>query len=57
MKWEKQKLTEIDETLENLNKLKALAKDKLKSTEERLSVLSKEMPEYIEIYKKMKGMI
>jgi flagellar motility protein MotE (MotC chaperone) len=55
MKWEKQELTEIDEMLQALNSLKGLAKDKLKTAQEKLTVITNEMPEYIEIYKKMKG--
>jgi uncharacterized protein YgfB (UPF0149 family) len=56
MKWEKQKIEEIDEMLEDLNKLKALAKDKLTSAQERLKVITDEIPNYVEIYKKMKGL-
>ena len=57
MKWEKEKFDEIDEALVNLNKLKVLAKDKLKDHKEKIKILTNEIPEYIELYKKMKGQI
>ena len=55
MKWEKERLDEMDEVLDNLNSLKILAKDRLKENKEKLVMLINEMPEYIELYKKMKG--
>jgi hypothetical protein len=56
MKWEKEKLEEIEEVLDGLNKLKFLAKDKLTSAHEKLKIITDEMPQYVEIYKKMKGL-
>jgi ligand-binding sensor protein len=55
MNWEKQNLDEIDEILENLNKVKVLAKEKLKEQKDRLSTIVNEIPEYVDLYKKMKG--
>lgn len=55
MKWEKQELKELDEMLSALNSLKSLAKDKLKNAQDKLTVITNEIPEYVEIYKKMKG--
>lgn len=57
MKWEKEKLDEIDEAILELNKLKILAKDKLKNHKEKLKTITDELPEYVELYKKMKGQI
>lgn len=54
MKWKKEKIEEIEEMIGDLNKLKSFAKDKLKLAQDRLDFLNKEMPEYVEIYKKMK---
>ena len=56
MKWEKENLEEIDDMLETLNKVKFLAKDKLKNAQDKLTTITNEMPEYIEMYKKMKGL-
>ena len=56
MKWEKQKLEEIDDMLESLNSLKVLAKEKIKTAKEKIDVITNEIPEYAEIYKKMKEM-
>lgn len=56
MKWEKKQLDELEEALEGLNKLKALGKDKLASAQEKLKALTDEIPQYAEIYKKMKGL-
>ena len=42
MKWEKKEIEEIKEVLESLNKLKAIAKDKLNSTKEKLEVIKRE---------------
>jgi hypothetical protein len=56
MKWEKEKIEEVEEMLQDLNKLKALAKDKLTNAQERLKVITDEIPQYTEIYKKMKGL-
>lgn len=56
MKWKKEDLEEFEEVLEGLNKLKFLAKDKLASAQERLKIITDEIPEYVEIYKKMKGL-
>jgi hemerythrin len=57
MKWEKEKLDEIDEAILELNKLKVLANDKLKQHKEKLKTITDELPEYIELYKKMKGQL
>jgi hypothetical protein len=56
MKWEKEKFEDLDETLVSLNKLKALAKIRLNTTKEKLKTVLNEMPEYAELYKKMKGL-
>lgn len=56
MKWEKEEIKEIEETLIALNKIKTLAKDKLSKTKDQLKTLLNEMPEYAELYKKMKGL-
>ena len=54
MKWEKKELEEIEDVIQNLNKIKHFAKDKLQSAKEKIDFINKEMPEYVEIYKKMK---
>ena len=56
MKWEKKEFQELEEMLESLNKLKVIAKDKLNNAQEKLKTLTNEIPEYTEIYKKMKGL-
>ena len=56
MKWEKENFEELQETLQSLNKVKALAKDKLNMNKEKLKLLISEMPEYAELYKKMRGL-
>jgi hypothetical protein len=55
MKWEKQKLEEIDDMLDGLNSLKTMAKEKLKQNKEKITTILNEIPEYAELYKKMKG--
>lgn len=57
MKWEKEKFDEIDEAIIELNKLKAMVKDKLKENREKIKILTNEIPEYVELYKKMKGQL
>lgn len=55
MKWEKQELKELDEMLNALGSLKSMAQEKLKNAQDRLTQITNEIPEYVEIYKKMKG--
>lgn len=55
MKWQKQEMEEIEDVLKSLNQIKAIAKEKIKTQKDKLNVILNEMPEYIEIYKKMKG--
>lgn len=55
MKWEKQEMEEIEDMLTSLSSLKSIANERLKETKDRLSVITNEIPDYIEIYKKMKG--
>lgn len=55
MKWEKQEMEEIEDMLISLSSLKSMANEKLKEAQDRLSVITNEIPDYVEIYKKMKG--